>query len=68
MTSISKKQCSKCYQHFDITFFTSQTGRNLKTCANCREQAAIVYRSHHSINEDQLEHLYWNDIKNKKPA
>ena len=66
MASINKKQCSKCYRHFDTTFFTNQTGRVLKTCASCREQAAIIYWTHHpnkKFNEDQLEHLYWNDIK-----
>ena len=49
-------------------FFTSQTGRVLKTCASCWEQAATIYRTHHpnkKFNEDQLEHLYWNDIKKK---
>ncbi|CAB5174028.1 unnamed protein product [Rhizophagus irregularis] len=65
MTSISKKQCSKCYQHFDTNFFTSKTGRDLKTCINCREQAATVYRTHHLNDKDQLEQLYWNDVKKK---
>ena len=71
MASISKQQCSKCYRHFDTNFFTSRTGRKLKTCASCREQAATIYQTHHSnknFNEDQniiLEHLYWNDIKKK---
>jgi len=68
MDFISKKQCSKCYRHFDTTFFTSQTGRDLKTCASCRGQAATIYQTHHSnkkFNGDQLEHLHWNDIKKK---
>ncbi|CAB5384510.1 unnamed protein product [Rhizophagus irregularis] len=65
MTSISKKQCSKCHQHFDTNFFTSKTGRDLKTCINCREQAATVYRTHHLNDKDQQEQLYWNDVKKK---
>ena len=68
MTSASKKQCSKCFKHFDTIFFKSRNGRDLKTCASCREQAATIYRTHHSnkkFNKDQLEHLYWNDIKKK---
>ncbi|EXX54306.1 hypothetical protein RirG_235770 [Rhizophagus irregularis DAOM 197198w] len=65
MTSISKKQCSKCYQHFDTNFFTSKTGRDLKTCINCREQAATVYRTHYLNDKDQLEQLYWNNVKKK---
>lgn len=65
MTSISKKQCSKCYQHFDTNFFTSKTGRDLKTYINCQEQAATVYRTHHLNDKDQLEQLYWNDVKKK---
>src|SRR4051812_14499922 len=68
MASISKKQCFKCYRHFDTTFFTSQTGRVLKICVSCREQVATIYQTRHSnkkLNKDQLEHLYWNDIKQK---
>jgi hypothetical protein len=65
MASIGKKQCSKCYQRFDITCFTNKTGRNFKTCVSCREQAATIYRTHHLNDEDQLEQLCWNDIKKK---
>jgi hypothetical protein len=43
IASISKKQYSKCYQHFDITCFTSKTGRNLKTYINYQEQAVTIY-------------------------
>ncbi|GES98573.1 hypothetical protein GLOIN_2v1885624 [Rhizophagus clarus] len=65
MASINRKQCSKCYQRFDTTFFTSQTGRELETCVSCRKKPVILYKAHNSNSKNQLKHLHWNDIKKK---
>jgi len=65
MTSISKQRCIKCFKYFDITFFTSHTGRNLKTCASCREKSATTYQTNHPNKDTTLEHLYLSDFKKR---
>jgi hypothetical protein len=65
MASISKQQCIRCFKYFNITFFTSHTGRNLKTCTSCREKLAATYQTNHPHKDTILEHLYWNDFKEK---